>query len=118
MGVHTCALPIPWPAVPPSVIAAWRTSLFPPTCKNRNCRESRPPNAIRSEERRVGKECRSRCDGSAHLCSSDPLACRPAIGYRGVPHITFPTDLQEQELSRKQASKRNQIGRASCRERV
>jgi len=26
---------------------------------------------IRSEERRVGKECRSRCDWSSDVCSSD-----------------------------------------------
>ena len=42
-----------------------------------------------------------------HVENLVDLACRTAIGYRGVAHITFPTDLQEQELSRKQASSRN-----------
>src|SRR5476649_247833 len=40
---------------------------------------SRPPSVVtssrlsgtRSEERRVGKECRSRCDWSSDVCSSD-----------------------------------------------
>ena len=43
--------------------------------------------------------------GASHVENLVDLACRTAIGYRGVAHITFPTDLQEQELSRKQASK-------------
>src|SRR6202163_3810162 len=45
--------------------------------------------------------------GPSHVENLVDLACRTAIGYRGVAHITFPTDLQEQELSRKEASKRN-----------
>ena len=45
--------------------------------------------------------------GASHVENLADLACRTAIGYRGVAHIAFPTDLQEQELSRKQASKRN-----------
>src|SRR5437879_6462479 len=45
--------------------------------------------------------------GAEHVENLADLACRTAISYRGVAHITFPTDLQEQELSRKQASKRN-----------
>ncbi|HZD94717.1 MAG TPA: thiamine pyrophosphate-dependent enzyme, partial [Candidatus Sulfotelmatobacter sp.] len=35
------------------------------------------------------------------------LACRTAIAYRGVAHITFPVDLQDAELNEKQHSKRN-----------
>src|SRR5437867_5359307 len=45
--------------------------------------------------------------GATHVENLVDLACRTAISYRSVAHITFPTDLQEQELSRKQASKRN-----------
>src|SRR5215471_17630666 len=45
--------------------------------------------------------------GSTHVENLVDLACRTALSYRGVAHITFPVDLQEQELSRKQASKRN-----------
>src|SRR3954465_13600789 len=33
--------------------------------------------------------------------------CRTALSYRQVAHITFPTDLQEKEVSRGQRSKRN-----------
>ena len=44
--------------------------------------------------------------GVTHVENLVDLACRTAISYRTVAHITFPTDLQEQELSRKQASKR------------
>jgi pyruvate dehydrogenase (quinone)/pyruvate oxidase len=47
--------------------------------------------------------------GVAHVESLVDLACRTAISCRGVAHITFPADLQEQELSRKQESKRNRI---------
>src|SRR5436189_4705238 len=45
--------------------------------------------------------------GATHVENLVDLACRTAISYRSIAHITFPTDLQEQELSRKQASKRN-----------
>ena len=45
--------------------------------------------------------------GVTHVENLVDLACRTAISNRGVAHITFPTDLQDQELSRKQASKRN-----------
>src|SRR6476660_5382444 len=37
--------------------------------------------------------------GASHVENLVDLACRTATGYRGVAHITFPTDLQEQELS-------------------
>jgi pyruvate dehydrogenase (quinone) len=45
--------------------------------------------------------------GVTHVENLVDLACRTALSYRGVAHITFPTDLQDQELSRQQASKRN-----------
>src|SRR5437773_1288831 len=45
--------------------------------------------------------------GATHVENLADLACRTALSYRGVAHITFPTDLQEKEASRKQASKRN-----------
>src|SRR6476646_8713351 len=35
---------------------------------------------LRSEERRVGKECRSRCDWSSDVCSSDLLRS-PAVPW-------------------------------------
>ena len=42
-----------------------------------------------------------------HVESLADLACRTALGYRQVAHITFPTDLQDKESSRKDRSKRN-----------
>jgi pyruvate dehydrogenase (quinone) len=45
--------------------------------------------------------------GVTHVENLVDLACRTALGYHGVAHITFPADLQDQELSRKHASKRN-----------
>lgn len=45
--------------------------------------------------------------GPNHVENIVDLACRTALGYRGVAHITFPVDLQEQEVKSKQRSKRN-----------
>ena len=45
--------------------------------------------------------------GPTHVENITDLACRTAIAYRGVSHITFPVDLQEKELKKSQRSKRN-----------
>src|SRR5690242_5336401 len=45
--------------------------------------------------------------GPTHVENLASLACRTAISYRGVAHIAFPTDLQEKEVEKRQASKRN-----------
>src|SRR5438477_4041862 len=42
-----------------------------------------------------------------HVEGLADLACRTALSYRQVAHITFPTDLQEKEVNRKERSKRN-----------
>src|ERR1044072_6950224 len=44
---------------------------------------------------------------ASHVENLADLACRTALSYRGVAHITFPTDLQEQEVKSKDRSKRN-----------
>src|SRR5262245_52908514 len=44
--------------------------------------------------------------GPAHVENVAALACRTALAYHGVAHITFPVDLQEKEVARK-GSKRN-----------
>src|SRR3954470_4006437 len=44
--------------------------------------------------------------GPTHVENITDLACRTALSYRTVSHITFPTDLQEKE-SQKFRSKRN-----------
>ena len=38
--------------------------------------------------------------GPAHVENVADLACRTALSYRGVAHITFPIDLQEQEVTK------------------
>jgi pyruvate dehydrogenase (quinone) len=48
----------------------------------------------------------ARVMGPAHVENVADLACRTALSYRGVAHITFPVDLQEQKAERKR-SKRN-----------
>jgi pyruvate dehydrogenase (quinone) len=47
----------------------------------------------------------NRIMGKAHVEPTADLACRMALAYRGVAHVTIPTDLQEQEAGER--SKRN-----------
>jgi len=47
----------------------------------------------------------TRVMGPAHVENVVDLACRTAFGYRGVAHINFPVDLQDQEVAER--SKRN-----------
>src|SRR5476649_1216306 len=72
----------------------------------------------RSEERRVGKECRSLCDWSSDVCSSDlaPRHHHRAFGkIGGHNHREYFWRLSHRHRNGKQE---RQIGRASCRERV
>src|SRR5882672_2647329 len=72
----------------------------------------------RSEERRVGKECRSLCDWSSDVCSSDlrdeiagdELA--GAVDEEAAVRISVPGDANVGAVGH------HEIGRASCRERV
>jgi len=41
----------------------------------------------------------ARVMGPAHVKNVADLACRTALGYRGVAHITFPVDIQGMEVS-------------------
>jgi len=45
--------------------------------------------------------------GAAHVEPIADLACRTALTYHGVAHITFPVDLQEKEVAARARSKRN-----------
>ena len=45
--------------------------------------------------------------GPTHVENIVDLACRTALAYRSVSHITVPVDLQEKEVKEKQRSKRN-----------
>ena len=55
----------------------------------------------------------TRVMGPEHVENVTELACRTAIGYRKVAHITFPTDIQDMKAERKHASKRNKPGHVS-----
>jgi len=45
--------------------------------------------------------------GAAHARNIAGLACRTAMSYRGVAHITIPVDIQDQELDKDERSARN-----------
>jgi pyruvate dehydrogenase (quinone)/pyruvate oxidase len=45
--------------------------------------------------------------GSAHVENVVELACRTALSYRCVSHVTIPVDLQEMEVKKDERSKRN-----------
>jgi len=49
----------------------------------------------------------TRVMGPAHVENVADLACRTALTYRGVSHITIPVDMQEAEVDPKKSSKRN-----------
>lgn len=45
--------------------------------------------------------------GSNHVANVVDLACRTALSYRGVAHITFPVDFQDEKVHDGHRSKRN-----------
>jgi pyruvate dehydrogenase (quinone)/pyruvate oxidase len=45
--------------------------------------------------------------GAAHARNVTELACRTALSYRSVSHITVPVDIQDQEIKEDERSKRN-----------
>src|SRR5438046_1522075 len=49
----------------------------------------------------------TRIMGPAHVENVADLACRTALSYRGVSHITIPVDIHEFEVDPKKFSKRN-----------
>jgi pyruvate dehydrogenase (quinone)/pyruvate oxidase len=49
----------------------------------------------------------SRVMGPTHVENVTELACRTALAYRGVAHITIPVDVQSQSVSSGERSKRN-----------
>src|ERR1035437_6328778 len=72
----------------------------------------------RSEERRVGKECRSRCDWSSDACSSY-LVLLPLHPPRNLRGDTIRLGAGDEHQSPDDVSGLlRQIGRAACRERV
>ncbi len=51
--------------------------------------------------------------GAAHARNVTELACRTALSYRSVAHITIPVDIQDQELKDDARSKRNKTNHVS-----
>ncbi len=51
--------------------------------------------------------------GAAHVRSLTDAACRAALADRGVAHITFPVDFQEQDVDDDERSKKNVEGHTS-----
>jgi pyruvate dehydrogenase (quinone)/pyruvate oxidase len=49
----------------------------------------------------------ARIMGAAHVQNTVELACRTALAYRGVAHVTMPVDIQDQPLNKDIRSKRN-----------
>ncbi len=49
----------------------------------------------------------NRIMGPAHVENVVELACRTAIAYRGVAHVTMPVDMQSEKVSSDERSKRN-----------
>lgn len=49
----------------------------------------------------------ARVMGPSHVENVADLACRAAIGYKGVAHITFPNDFQHQPVEKAMRSPRN-----------
>src|SRR5262244_4007979 len=45
--------------------------------------------------------------GPSHVENLTDLACRMALAYHGVGHLTIPVDIQEKEVKQRQRSKRN-----------
>src|SRR5476649_101123 len=73
---------------------------------------------VRSEERRVGKECRSLCDWSSDVCSSDLDGLEGRHSASGRRGGRRPEEAVEEGRHRPRRHRQRQIGRASCRERV
>src|SRR5215218_5851922 len=73
---------------------------------------------LKSEERRVGKECRSLCDWSSDVCSSDLDAGPLEHGEPTAPEGRHQDAFEWSSRSSLFNTRDSEIGRASCRERV
>lgn len=55
----------------------------------------------------------ARIMGAAHVRNVTELACRTAIAYRGVAHVTVPVDVQGEAISKDLRSERNRANHVS-----
>jgi pyruvate dehydrogenase (quinone)/pyruvate oxidase len=53
--------------------------------------------------------------GPAHMQNAVALACRSALAYRGVAHVTIPVDMQSEPVAEDTRSERNVPGHVSGR---
>src|SRR5476649_2001634 len=72
----------------------------------------------RSEERRVGKECRSLCDWSSDVCSSDLCASAAPAAKEHTARTSAAQDRLGAAAALWNQLPAREIGRATCRERV
>src|SRR5215211_1913293 len=93
-----------------SVFTCWRALLTPVP--------GAAAERTRSEERRVGKECRSLCDWSSDVCSSDLV--RVAVDSLRVDERGERVHMLARVADTRAGccGRADEIGRASCRERV
>src|SRR5882672_7167745 len=79
---------------------------------------SRAMRHARSEERRVGKECRSLCDWSSDVCSSDLRLRRQCHRFLSAADLRNNAAHEIGVHAGIEGHAPCEIGRASCRERV
>src|SRR5882672_10019127 len=91
---------------------------FPPRSSTKQACPWNVAFTLRSEERRVGKECRSLCDWSSDVCSSDLDDGGGVPGEKWVDDDALSAPLQHKTGVSVECGFHSQIGRASCRERV
>src|ERR1044072_6064007 len=77
-----------------------------------------PAPPMRSEERRVGKECRYQCDWSSDVSSSDLSVDLDVVRVAPVLEPRSDADIVGRPVAARVAGAADEIGRASCRERV
>src|SRR5215211_4786400 len=109
-------------AAGPRAPRAVRTPVMPNITHGMNATRPRTsrtaPLTMRSEERRVGKECRSRCDWSSDVCSSD-LWSEGAEGSEDTGDAEHhPWNERNASAYESHGASDHEVGRASCRERV
>src|SRR5919205_700174 len=95
-------------------------SLYVAVCGRRDAHMPRnvQKDPERSEERRVGKECRSLCDWSSDVCSSDLLRDNDRLASARPFALRGGLRPPRRAHAAQRAERPGEIGRASCRERV
>src|SRR6476646_5530950 len=117
-GVQTCALPIFAADILEDLGVGSIALMTNNPAKVNALRADGVVVSKRSEERRGGKECRSRCDWSSDVCSSDLRRRHPGRPRRRLDRADDQQPRQGQRATRRWRGGVQEIGRASWRERV